>query len=304
LFNLIVSVGIRGRALLEDILRPAPGILSPLDVDLQHIFGGSLGGPLPNLGLGEDTRFKFLKDRAFFFVNLQMLRAYDTALVTRTVYTQSARQGIYRWVAGRANAPAGTATAAVDAAGNPLLPACVGSPPTNAPCINTYNIGTTAPVSMDPVLLAAINAMPLPNNFSAGDGLNTAGFNFASPQHERQWDFVSKFDFKLSDKSAFYVRYAQGEQTSLGDAANTGRPVFPTSPNFVDTYRTPKNLAINIRYSPTARFTNEFVFGISDYAFSFLTWNTLGDSLARHAGKGQANGTVHATTDAARRETR
>jgi hypothetical protein len=75
----------------------------------------------------------------------------------------------------------------------------------------------------------------------------------------------------LSDKSAFYVRYAQGEQNSLGDAGNGGRPIFPTSPNFVDTYRTPKNLAINIRYSPTARFTNEFVFGISDYAFKFLT---------------------------------
>ena len=68
-----------------------------------------------------------------------------------------------------------------------------------------------------------------------------------------------------------YVRYAQGSQTTLGDSANAGRPIFPGSPNFVDTYRTPKNLAINWRWSPTATLTNEFIFGISKYFFSFLT---------------------------------
>ena len=46
-----------------------------------------------------------MRDKAFFFVNLQLLRAYDTALVTRTVYTQAARQGCSRYVVGRANAP-------------------------------------------------------------------------------------------------------------------------------------------------------------------------------------------------------
>jgi hypothetical protein len=37
---------------------------------VQHIFGGSVSGPI-------------IKDRLFYFANLQMLRAYDTALVTR-----------------------------------------------------------------------------------------------------------------------------------------------------------------------------------------------------------------------------
>src|SRR5215813_1928828 len=40
---------------------------------VQHIFGGSVGGPI-------------IKEKLFYFANLQMLRAYDTALVTRTVY--------------------------------------------------------------------------------------------------------------------------------------------------------------------------------------------------------------------------
>ncbi len=244
----------------------------PKDQFVQHIFGGSVSGPLYNPGFGEGTKHGWMRDKAFFFVNLQLLRAYDTALVTRTVYTQSARQGLFRYVVGRANAPAGTATAAVNGSGGAVLPACVGTPPTNSPCVSSYNIATNPTgVGIDPTLGGLINAMPLPNNFTVGDGLNTAGFNFASPQHEKQYDFTSKFDFNLRQNSQFYIRYAQGSQSSFGDSANGGRPIFPGTPNFVDTSRTPKNLAVNWRYSPTPTLTNEAIFGISKFFFTFAT---------------------------------
>src|SRR6185369_1269959 len=89
------------------------------------------------------------------------------------------------------------------------------------------------------------------------DGLNTGCFLFNSPQREKQYDFVSKFDFRVNDSNNFYVRYAQGEQDTFGDAANGGRPRFPGVPDLVDTTRSPKNLAVNWRWSPTATFTNE-----------------------------------------------
>jgi hypothetical protein len=233
---------------------------------VQHIFGGSLGGPIK-------------KDKFFFFTNLQLLRAYDTALVTRTVYTATARQGLYRYVLQGQNAPVGAAaplTPSVDGAGTPVFAACPTPLPSPLPstlrCIQTYNIATNPTgIGLDPALSAIINGSPLPNNFNVGDGLNTAGFDFASPQHERQYDFASKFDYKLRDNSQIYVRYAQGSQTSLGDSANGGRPIFPGTPNFVDTGRTPKNLAINWRHSPTANLTNEFIFGLSKYFFTFAT---------------------------------
>jgi hypothetical protein len=248
----------------------------PKDQFVQHIFGGSLGGPLFNPGFGEGTKASWLKDRAFFFVNLQLLRAYDTALVSRTVYTQTARQGLFRYVVGRANAPAGTSSASVNASGGAALPIC-NATSSNAPCISSYNIATNpAGISFDPTLSGVLNAMPLPNNFSGGtgcspDGLNTACFNFASPQHEKQYDFVTKLDFKLRENSLIYIRYAQGKQDSLGDSANSGRPIFPDSPNLVDTFRNPKNLAINWRWSATPTLVNEFIFGISKFAFSFAT---------------------------------
>jgi carboxypeptidase family protein len=236
---------------------------TPKEQFVQHIFGGSVGGPIK-------------RDKAFFFTNLQLLRAYDTSLVTRTVYTATARQGLFRYVVGRANAPSGAPnnTAAVNASGAAILPACSGTPPTNAPCIASYNIATNPTgIGLDPTLSALINAMPAPNNFTTGDGLNTAGFNFASPQREKQYDFVTKIDYKLRENSLIYVRYAQGAQNTFGDSANGGRPVFPDAPNFVDTTRSPKNLAFNWRWSPSANLTNEFVFGISKYQFSFLTPN-------------------------------
>ncbi len=230
---------------------------------VQHIFGGSFSGPLPNLGLGDG--FKLLRDKAFFFVNLQMLRAYDSLLQTRTVYTQTARQGIFRWVQGGVNG-----TGSVDSSGTPVQPAC--SATVTTACVNSYNIAAGTGISLDPVLMAYINAMPLPNSFSAtGDGLNTAGFLFNSPQNEKQWDFVTKFDFKANERNNFYVRWAQGQQNTFGDAANGGRRRFPDAPNFVDTFRTPKNLAINYRWAPTAKFVNEFVLGWSQFGFSFET---------------------------------
>jgi len=231
----------------------------PKEQFVQHIFGGSVGGPI-------------MKNKLFFFTNLQLLRAYDTSLVTRTVYTQQARNGLYRYVVGRANAPAGTSTPSVDAGGNAVLPACAGTPPTNAPCISSYNIATNPTgVGVDPALAAIINGEPLPNNFTVGDGLNTAGFNWASPEHERQHDFVVKFDYKIRENNLIYVRYAKGAQNTFGDAANAGRPIFPSNPNFVDTFRNPENWAFNWRWSPTAKLANEFIFGISKYFFKFET---------------------------------
>ncbi len=248
---------------------------------VQHIFGGSFGGPLFNPGFGEGTPIGLLRDKAFFFVNLQLLRAYDTALVTRAVYTQSARSGIYRYVSGNnttvtpnvplQNAVAGTAFPSVTSSGTPVYAPCAVVPV--YPCMNSTNFAAnSALLTFDPRTSAVLNAMPLPNNFSSvGDGLNTAGFDFASPQHEKQFDFVTKFDFKINDKNSFYIRYAQGQQNSFGDSGNGGRPVFPGTGDLVDTFRNPKNLAINYRWAPTSSVTNEFLLGLNMFAFSFNT---------------------------------
>lgn len=238
---------------------------------VQHIYGGSVGGPIVNPGFGEGTPlFQPLRDRAWFFVNLQRLSAIETRRADRTVYTAAARSGLFRFIRGQRNAAAGSgSTASVNADGSPRYPACGGTITTL--CVDTYNINTQSPITTDPFVSGIFNAYPLPNDYSVGDGLNFVGYTFNAPQTEKQWDLVLRFDVKLNEQNHFYARYAQGEQNTIGDSVNGGLPPFPGYPNLVNTYRTPKNLALNHRWSPTSRFANEFIFGYSAFGFSFAT---------------------------------
>src|SRR2546425_140058 len=75
----------------------------------QKIPGFSFGGPIK-------------KNNTFFFVNSQWLRLERAITVNRTVYTQQARQGIWRYSLTGRNQLAGVAGASVDSNGNPIVP--------------------------------------------------------------------------------------------------------------------------------------------------------------------------------------
>ena len=63
-----------------------------------------------------------------------------------------------------------TSNATVDKSGNPL------------PNINVvlYDVAANDPdgLGLDPTVQKVLNSMPLPNNYTVGDGLNVAGFSF------------------------------------------------------------------------------------------------------------------------------
>lgn len=216
---------------------------------VQNIWGGSFGGPIH-------------KNKLFFFGNLQQLRARESAVVDRTVYTQTARQGIYRYVLGGRNIPFQSPGASVDRAGNPVAGVSLGS----------YNIVTSDPerLGLDPRIKALTDAAPLPNNFAGGDGLNTALFTFAALQFEKQYDATVKVDYILNSKNTAYARIAWGQQDTNCDRANGGSPVFPGAQCLVDTKRNPRNYAFNWRTVPSSTMTNEMVFGRNFFAFDFV----------------------------------
>lgn len=229
---------------------------------VQHIFGGSLGGPLhlPRFGEGGKAYISG-RNKTFFFVNLQELRTSQSFLRNRTVYTQQARAGQFRYVIGGVNGNAASSNPSVDLNGNPL-------PGRN---IGTFNIvgNPNIPLGLDPTTQGLIGLTPLPNNFRLGDGLNTAGFTFVAPQTERQYDFTTKIDHNFNERNAVYVRYSRGSQNTLGDAVNGGLQAFPNTPRIVDTFRTPRNLAVNYRATLAPTLVNEFVIGFNRFAFSF-----------------------------------
>lgn len=228
---------------------------------VQHIFGGSIGGPvyLPRFGEGGPTHYSG-KNKTFFFTNLQLLRTKQSFFVNRTVYTQQARNGIYRYVQNGVNRNATQTGPSVDANGNPL-PGLT---------IRSYNVfANPQNLGLDPTVAFILGFMPTPNNFNVGDGLNTAGFSFVAPQTERQYDFTTKIDHNFNDRHTIYFRWAHGAQNTLGDNANGGLQKFPGIPNFVDTYRTPRNMAVNYRWTITPTVVNEFVAGFNRFTFSF-----------------------------------
>lgn len=228
---------------------------------VQHIFGGSLGGPvyLPRFGEGGPTHYNG-RNKTFFFTNIQFLRTSQSFFVNRTVYTQQARNGIYRYVVNGVNRNATQASPSVDANGNPMPGLTIGS---YAVLPNSGGLG------FDPTTQFIIGVTPLPNNFNVGDGLNVAGFGFVAPQTERQYDFTTKIDHYFNERHSLYVRWAHGAQNTLGDNANGGLQKFPGIPNFVDTYRTPRNLAVNYRWTISPTIVNEFVTGFNRFTFSF-----------------------------------
>lgn len=217
---------------------------------VQHVPGFSVGGPI-------------IKNRTFFFFNQQWLRARESRFTSRTVYTEQARQGIFRYVIGGRNNPAGVAGASVDASGNVVPGTSIG----------TYNVITSDPerLGLDPTIKGFVDASPLPNNFAGGDGLNTALFNFTARQAEKQYDTTMKFDQVINDKNAVYARISFGRQDTTCDIQNLGQEAFPGTGCLVNTQRDPKNYAFNWRTTPNSRLTNEFVFGLNRFAFDFVT---------------------------------
>ncbi|MBZ5723667.1 MAG: carboxypeptidase-like regulatory domain-containing protein [Acidobacteriia bacterium] len=215
---------------------------------VQHIFGGDVGGPV-------------WKNHTFFFVNVQALDALSTSSITQTVYTAQARQGIFRYVIGGRNAPFGGANASVDANGNVLSGINVG----------TYNIAANDPLhlGLDKTISGLMASSPLPNTFNTGDGLNTAGFAFAAPSQERQHDVTFKIDQVINARNTLYARVSWGQQNTNCDGANGGLSLFPGTPCQVNTLRDPKNMAYNWRWNPTPRLTNEAVFGLNQFSFTF-----------------------------------
>jgi hypothetical protein len=213
---------------------------------VQNIYGGSLGGPI-------------VKNKTFYFANWQELRAIRNITSTATVLTKEARQGLFRYVAGGRNTPAGAPNASVDFNGNPIVP------------VSTYDMVANDPMKLglDPTIKSLVDQTPLPNRFDLGDGLNTAGFVFRPTETEKQRDLTFKIDHIINPTNAVFGRVYWGFQNTYCDSVNGGLPRVPGAPCLVDTIRKPRNYAFNWRTTPVPSITNEFVAGWSEFFFDF-----------------------------------
>lgn len=197
------------------------------DFLVRNQYGFRIGGPvfLPRFGEGGKPYSYDGRNRTFFHFHYEGLRQRQRNAVTSTVYTQLARQGLFRFYPGASNANANGARPTVDLNGNPVKPS------TATGDLQTVSIYGRDPFrnTPDPTgnVARALAFAPLPNNFRVGDGLNFAGFTWQRPISTdfSQWDLRFDHNFNQNHRLSFsFSNQDYSYQNTIGAQPYPGVP--------------------------------------------------------------------------------
>jgi len=239
----------------------------PKDYFNRNQYGGRLGGPIK-------------KNKAFFFALIDNQRYLQKVNVVSTVLTEQARQGIFRYLTAasgcaappctRRNGNAFSGTPSVDINGN-ILTSSGGVPLS----LNQFNLFTDVKdpnrTGIDPVWFGPqyLKRLPLPNNWTVGDGLNTAGYQFQrreegidgatgqSPSADRD-HLTLRFDYQVSDKNR--VNFVMSREHDWGVSSQTGQLQYPAG-YIGEVQRNPRFYSAAWTSVITPSLLNEFRFG-------------------------------------------
>ncbi|MBI4471828.1 MAG: hypothetical protein HY646_04110, partial [Acidobacteria bacterium] len=184
----------------------------PRNVLIRNQFGGRLGGPI-------------IKNRTFFHFLYDAQRQVTKNTVTNTVYTERARQGIFRYYPGVRNGNANAAVPTVDLNGTPVRPT------TATGDLQELNVFGRDPNRMRAdttgIVARQLALTPLPNNFRSGDGLNVAGYTWSRRATNDRDQINIKIDHTFNAKhNAMFSFTREVEDNVNGHNAQA----FPNSP--------------------------------------------------------------------------
>ncbi len=208
----------------------------------RHIYGASAGGPI-------------LKDRLFIFGNFENTREASAQPVTRTVPSNSFRDGvlIYR-CASAAACPAATVSGL---SGTHQIPAgYFGLTPAQLAAIDPLGIGPSIAASQ------FFRQYPSPNT-PGQDGINgtttgnIVGIDFVSPITNYLWTWIARADYRL-DSHGDHTLFVRG---NLQDDYIGGTSQFPGAPPNTVTLNNSRGIAIGYNGVFSSKFVNVFRYG-------------------------------------------
>ena len=250
----------------------AQGLEKPI-IKLNQ-YGFELGGPIR-------------KNKTFFFGSWQGQKVNFADPVDKAfgesvdLYNQIALTGIFRYFVVDQRNPLtvngqritqNTPLLVDRATGNLASGVRACASPTDANCIASYNIFQNDPLrrGLDPAVKSVLGAYPAPNQYSAGDGLNTGNFVWNTPFQIRGPQYLGRIDHVISDRHNLFGRILAAEQNTLGGDPLNGRPqVLPGFPTRGEVFRPAYNVAVGLRSVVTPRLVNELTLGYSRFDFLF-----------------------------------
>jgi len=186
----------------------------------QNNYGLRLGGPVK-------------RNKTFFNGIWEPYKQRNNAITTATVYTTSARQGIFRFYPGVQNANAGATVPTVDVNGNPIQPATATGP------LQSVSVLGRDPnrLVLDPTgdMAHVLSFMPAPNTFRTGDGLNTAGFTWNRPVPVNFELYEGRVDHIFNEKHRITVTADHQSFHSYNVATPPPYPAVPGQANPTET---------------------------------------------------------------------